>query len=218
MSLCSASMSSRPETVAVAASGLALSSEGGLRLGLTGPARSGKDTFGAFLIEAGFRRVAFGDTLKDIAEDMNPLLEHAVDGMLTVSEYNHLLVKHGGREGIKDAVPESRQYLVDLGNSLRQRIPGVEIAATFGSAAASELVVNTNVYHPEEIDAIRAMDGGFVIRVVRPGWKPANPDEARTVKHPVDLTVVNDGSMDDLRDKAWDLLRDLGLLRYGATG
>lgn len=196
----------------------ARSSEGGLRLGLTGPARSGKDTFGAFLIEAGFRRVAFGDTLKDIAEDMNPLIEHAVDGMLRVSAYNHLLVKHGGREGIKDAVPESRQYLVDLGNSLRERIPGVEIAATFGSASGSEFVVNTNVYHPEEIDAIRAMDGGYVVRVVRPGREPANPDEARTLKHPVDLTIVNDGSEEDLRVKAWDLVRGLGLLRYGATG
>lgn len=210
MSVCSVSMSVGPSVGS--ASGLSLSREGGLRLGLTGPARSGKDTFGAFLVERGLRRVAFGDTLKEIAEDMNPLLEHEVDGAPRISPWNSLLEVHGGREGIKDAIPAARPWLVDLGNSLRKRIPGVEIAAAFGGAAPSERVVNTNVYHAEEIDAIRAMDGGYVIRVLRPGWKPANEDEARTMRHPVDLTVMNDGTVEDLRVKADDLLRGLGLL------
>lgn len=189
-----------------------LSRHGGLRLGLTGPARSGKDTFGALLIERGFRRVAFGDTLKEIAEDMDPLLEHEVDGVPHISRWNSLLEVHGGREGIKDAIPSARPWLVDLGNSLRHRIPGVEIAAAFGSAAPTEWVVNTNVYHPEEIDAIRSMDGGYVIRVLRPGWEPANADEARTMRHPVDLTVLNDGTVEHLRVKVDDLLRGLGIL------
>jgi hypothetical protein len=180
-------------------------------IGLTGYARSGKDSVGQLLVERhGFRRVAFGDTLKDIAEDMNPLIKHTVDGVETVSYYNDLLVQHGGREGIKDAVPESRQYLVDLGNSLRHRITGVEISATFGTVLPGDRVVNTNVYHGEEIDAIRAM-GGIMLRVRREGFGPANVDEARTGKHPVDAMLYNDGDFETLAQNLQAVLSGLGI-------
>lgn len=185
-------------------------------IGLTGFARSGKDTAGVVLVERhGFRRVAFGDTLKDVAEDMNPILEYKADrgdGELAVrrTPLDRLLASHGGREGLKDAIPEYRVYLVDLGNSLRHRIPGVEIAASFGNVQPGDRVVNTNVYHPEEIDAIRAM-GGIVIRVTRPDWSAANPDEARTGLHPVDVTIANDGTVEDLAVKVAATLDALGV-------
>ena len=174
-------------------------------IGLTGFARSGKDSVGKILIENhGFRRVAFGDTLKRVAEDMDPIIAFKPEGKFWGEHQQvalrRLLQTHGGWEGVKDAVPETRQYLVDLGNSLRHRIPGVEIAASFGNVKAGERVVNTNVYHPEEIDAIRAM-GGIVIRVTRPDWEPANADEANTGLHPVDLTLANDGTVGALAEK-----------------
>lgn len=186
-------------------------------IGLTGFARSGKDSVGKLLVERhGFRRVAFGDTLKDIAEDMNPLIRHTVNGVETVSFYNDLLVQHGGREGIKDAVPESRQYLVDLGNSLRHRITGVEISATFGTLTPGDRVVNTNVYHGEEIDAIRAM-GGIMLRVRRDGYGPANVDEARTGKHPVDGVLSNDGDFEALAANLQTVLSGLGVNTGGTA-
>lgn len=190
-------------------------------LGLSGFARSGKDTAGSILVERhGFRRVAFGDTLKDVAEDLNPIIQHEwVQGGEKVTRRApllQLLDAHGGREGLKDAVPEYRAYLVDLGNSLRTRIPGVELAASFGNAQPGERVVNTNVYHPEEIDAIQAM-GGIVIRVTRPNWAAANSDEARTGLHPVDATLSNDGTVEDLAAKVAAALADLGLTLHPAT-
>ena len=182
-------------------------------IGLTGFARSGKDSVGRILTDGhGFRRVAFGDTLKAIAEDLNPLIEFTgPDGSNTNRvRVADLLATHGGWEGTKDAVPESRQFLVDLGNSLRLRIPGVEISASFGVPQPGDRMVNTNVYHPEEIDAIRAM-GGVVVRVRRPDFGPANPDEANTGNHPVDATVVNDGDFDALSAQVSRVLRGLGI-------
>lgn len=45
-----------------------------LLIGLTGRKRSGKDTVAGFLREEGFERVAFGDPIKEILADMDPLL------------------------------------------------------------------------------------------------------------------------------------------------
>jgi hypothetical protein len=186
-------------------------------LGLTGYARSGKDTVGGYLVsQMGFRRVAFGDTLKRVAEDMNPLIEYSLSSSSnTVSvsateTLEVLLLRHGGWEGLKDAVPETRQYLVDLGNSLRTRVGGIEIAAAFGGLQPGECVVNTNVYHGEEIDAIRAMPGGKVVRVCRFGFGPANDDEARTGQHAVDATVVNNGDVNEVHRAVAAVVRSLG--------
>lgn len=168
---------------------------------LTGFARSGKDTVGQILVDHhGFRRVAFGDLLKQIAEDVDPVIEYGApameqeDALACRSHVSRLLDIAGGWENLKDDVPEARQFLVDLGNSLRKRIPGIEVSSVLSGLKPGERVVNTNVYHPEEIEEIRGM-GGYVFRVVRPGGKPANADEARTATAEVDGTIDNSGSL-----------------------
>src|ERR1051326_1875785 len=140
---------------------------------LTGYARSGKDTVGSILVEQhGFRRVAFGDVLKAVAEDMDPILDMEPDGDAFSdgapyrSKVSQLLEAYGSWERVKDNCPTARQYLVDLGNSLRRHVPGIEVDAAFAGIEPGENVVNTNVYHPEEIDRIRRM-GGYVFRVDR---------------------------------------------------
>lgn len=188
-------------TVPPSRAALESAAAGTLVIGLTGFARSGKDTVGGVLTGGHeFRRVAFGDTIKAVAVDMDPIIEYRTVRGLVQSRLAALLAVFGGWEGVKDAVPETRVYLVDLGNSLRHRISGVEIAASFGGVVPGDRVVNTNVYHSEEIDGIRAM-GGFVVRVVRPGFGPANPDEARTGAHPVDYVIVNHGDEAELAEQ-----------------
>lgn len=173
---------------------------------LTGYARSGKDSVGAILTEHyGFRRVAFGDVLKRIAEDVDPPVEIATEDGSTHGRVSALLELFGSWESVKDEVPEARQLLVDLGNSLRLRIPGIEVGAALAGVGPEEDVVNTNVYHPEEIDQLREM-GALVVRVSRPGHGPANADEARTALHPVDVELANDGTLDDLAVKVAQLI------------
>ena len=180
-------------------------------IGLTGYARSGKDTVGEILTEFhGFRRVAFGDTLKLIAEDLNPVLP--VDGGFEAFErLATMLDVYGGWEKVKDEQPSSRDLLVRLGNSLRKRIPGIEVAATIGDVGLMERVVNTNVYHPEELKAYEEHPGGATVRVCREGYGPANADELRTGQHPVDYTIHNDGTIDDLHREVARCLGSLGV-------
>lgn len=171
-------------------------------IALTGYARSGKDTTGQILVDHyGFERRAFGDVLKAIAEDTNPIIEVG-KGNEFVETYrasvSELLECYGDWEQVKDHCPEARQYLVDLGNSMRKRIPGIEVFGALAGTKPGANVVLTNVYHPEEIAEIQSM-GGKVIRVLRPGYGPANEDEANTAKAPVDATVYNDGSVEKLQ-------------------
>lgn len=183
-------------------------------IGLTGYARSGKDTVGKILTDHyGFHRVAFGDVLKAVAEDVNPYVElghNDPDVVPYLSNIEGLLEAFGDWENVKDECPPARQFLVDLGNSLRKRIPGVESSVTFAAAQEHTAVVNTNVYHREEIEQIQAA-GGIVLRVVRPGIGPANEDERRTGSVTVDGTVVNDGSLDKLHVNLDLVLRHLNV-------
>lgn len=173
---------------------------------LTGFARSGKDTVGKLLTDHhGFRRVAFGDVLKGIAEDVNPSIrlklgeDPMAPGSYAYTSVSTLLDTFDGWEEVKDECPEARQLLVDLGNSLRKRIPGIEVNSILANTAGED-VVNTNVYHPEELDRLREL-GALTVRVIRPGYGPANPDEANTGRHPVDAEILNDGSLDELAIK-----------------
>jgi hypothetical protein len=180
-------------------------------IALTGYARSGKDTVGKILVDDyKYRRVAFGDLLKQIAEDLNSPIRlmgdpddvplHSTDGPHYYATIREVLASYDGSwERVKDAHPETRQYLVDLGNALRRRIPGVETGWWLEDAVLRhENVVNTNVYHAEELREI-ARHGGILIRVTRPGFGPANDDERATGKVDVDDTIDNDGTLEDLR-------------------
>lgn len=179
---------------------------------LTGYARTGKDTVGTTLVrDHGFRRVAFGDLLKQIAEDTNPIISvnhNDPDSEPFDCSVRTALRSCGNWENVKDDLPEMRQYLVDLGNSLRARIPNVETSWWLDDHDPSDRVVNTNVYHPEEIDRIRAA-GGYVVRIHRPSQGPANEDEARTGRHPVDYTLTNDGTREELSARVHALFRML---------
>ena len=70
-------------------------------IGLTGRKRSGKDTVAGFLREEGFDRVAFGDPIKEILADMDPLLSGTRrSGSVTdIIEFGQLL------SGLLGAIP-----------------------------------------------------------------------------------------------------------------
>lgn len=175
-------------------------------IALTGYARSGKDTVGKILVENhNFERIAFGDILKNIAKDMNPRFGRG--GLWALSTLLEEYEPYGGWEAIKDEFPDARQYLVDLGNSLRKHIPGIEVDAVLaGKYIKIHDYVNTNVYHPEEINKIR-YKGGYVVRVLRPESFPANEDERRTGECQTDAAILNNGSIEDLELKVAELLR-----------
>lgn len=157
-------------------------------VGLSGYARSGKDTIGNRLVEAhGYARLAFADALKDLAARTNPLV---ADGV----RYRDVLRAHGGLEHAK-IVPEVRIFLQHLGVACRE---------VFGESVwiglverrlerSGDNVVITDVRFPNESALIRRL-GGEVWRVERPGCGPTNGHVSETSMddEPVDALLLNE--------------------------
>lgn len=186
-------------------------------VGLTGVARSGKDTVGKILVdELGFERRGFADKLRAVALGADPSvrLEHK-----TYVEHVRLsdLVAQLGWERAKD-FPEVRGFLQRLGTEGVRENLGYD---TWVRAATSDLhplnfsfdkperVVFTDCRFENEATAIMNF-GGEVWRVERPGVEALNahPSEAGIPPELVNRIVVNDGSIAQLKAKVlsrWSL-------------
>ena len=173
-------------------------------IGLSGYARSGKDTVASMLATSGYRRLAYADALRDMALTSNPIVRHP-----TTATFTHLdvLVRDLGWERAKQS-SDVRKYLQDLGLDCRstsgedcwvdalnrKREPGVKY-------------VITDVRFPNEADDIRQR-GGLLVRVTRPGTGPVNGHVSETAldDYDFDVHLLNDGNLDDLNDNAQLLL------------
>lgn len=155
-------------------------------LGVTGYARAGKDTFAEALIQnEGWKRVAFADPLKAIARDI-------------------------GWNGEKDDY--GRVLLQNLGVAVREHLRS-EAWVTVGEDAiehADAPVVVTDVRFLNEINMIHRR-GGKIIRVDRPGVEAANAhvSEHEWQKVPPDAVFHNDGTLDEIPEKARKFVAEL---------
>lgn len=161
-------------------------------IGLSGYARSGKDTVAEFLIEEyDFKRVAFADTIRDILYAMNPSIgSQGLKEM--VDNYGWDVAKANG---------EVRALLQTLGVSARTFMgDGVWISA----AVRKMLDAETNYVIPDvrftnEADMIKRI-GGHVWRVNRPGVGPINDhvSENQLDNYKFNGEINNSGSLDGL--------------------
>lgn len=160
-------------------------------IGLSGYARSGKDTLAAKLVERyRYRRVSFADKVKELALLLYPDVAAAV-----------------GDRGWEEAKqqPEVRQRLQAIGEGVRN-VLGEDVWVSAALQPLDALTVVSDVRYPNEAAAIQAR-GGLVVRVERPGIGPVNGhvSESAMDNWPFDTYVKNDGTIDDL-DHAVDLL------------
>jgi hypothetical protein len=168
-------------------------------IGLTGAAGAGKDTVAALLIEQHGGRVA---------SFAGPLYEF-VSAITGIPRYR--LADRATKEAVIPWLGKSpRQLLQTLGTewgrqsvaddiwvrSLLERIrPWLNDGLT---------VIVTDVRFDNEAEAIAAA-GGEVWRVTRPGWRclsgesASHASEAGVSDHLVSQTIVNDGTLDDLK-------------------
>lgn len=162
--------------------------------------RVGKDAIGAYLVERhGFVRVAFADFVRDLAREADP----AVIGGIGLN----LLVEGSGWESAK-AVPEVRQFLINLGVGAR-KVLGDDVWMEAGRRKIQELlddgrsVVVTDVRFPNEADMISFL-GGELWDVKRPGspepdWKSEPLGVGADSQSPWwDVQVNNTGTLEDL--------------------
>jgi hypothetical protein len=139
-------------------------------IALMGRARSGKDTIASRLVERhGYVRVAFADPLKEMALRIDPLIATFPD-MPPVQLSR--LVADTGWEYAKDRYPEVRRILQNVGQTVREEIPGYWLGVAMSKIArwetAGKPVVVTDCRY---LDEALTLDGaGFqTVRVVRPG-------------------------------------------------
>ncbi len=183
-------------------------------IGLSGAARSGKDTVGRYLIEKyNFKRYAFADPLKKAASEMFgiPLEDFHNDNKKEVMnefwefsprQIAQLLGTECGRKIFRDDIWIKRAEMAWVEH--QQTI--AEIAPeTFGHIDGLAGMVVTDVRFENEAQWIKDM-GGFNIHIIRPG-KDGNvglSNHASEAGYPDDLKdhiILNDGTLDDLYQK-----------------
>lgn len=173
-------------------------------LGFTGHYGSGKDSAAKFAVDDhGFTRVAFADSLKRVAESIDP---HVDDGYLL----SEILEWHGWDWDAAKKRPSIRRLLQNLGVAVRQEDEDFWVkAAHIEDALEAGLdVVVTDVRFPNELDHIENL-GGTVVRVVRPGFDGDSHISERALDGYVIPEVANDGTLDDLRHRVGALVHSL---------
>lgn len=142
-------------------------------IGLSGYARSGKDTVAAHLIENhGYTRVAFADSIREALYRLNPKISmDLVSGFIGI---RHAVDMFGWDE-VKEQVPEARNLLQRLGTEVGRDMFGSDfwVEDAMNRIEDGSKVVFTDVRFPNEADAIRSL-GGRIYRVEREGVGATN--------------------------------------------
>lgn len=180
---------------------------------LTGFARAGKDSVGDCLVgRHGFHRVSFAHRLKAMALELDPLLE--VEADLDTVPYTARLSKiveiYGGLDKAKE-LPAVRRFLQDFGVGARKHLGlNVWVDAALNHLDPHDDIVVTDCRFRNEAEAVKAKHGK-IIRVTRPGVGAVNGhvSEHDLADWPVDATIANDGTLDDLAAQVDDLMRNL---------
>jgi hypothetical protein len=150
-------------------------------IGLSGYARSGKDTVAGMLMGIhGYKRMAFADKIKEFLLEIDPLVMH--NGM----EFRlQDIIESKGWESAKTDYPEIRRLLQDLGLGARKLFGDSfwvdQVIGQFGHAwwGYDTNVVITDVRFADEAKAIKGK-GGKIWRVNRINVGPANDHVSET--------------------------------------
>jgi len=163
-------------------------------IGLSGYAQSGKDEIAKILLEEGFERAAFADTLREALLALNPMAGFGV--------YLKDVVALLGWEEAKRNYPEVRRLLQHMGTEAGRDIfgPQIWVNRTLGKLDPTKNYIITDVRFQNEADAIRDL-GGQMWRVTRPGHGPVNGHSSETAldNYLFDYTVENKGDLTELK-------------------
>ena len=161
-------------------------------LGLGFTAQVGKDTIAANLGPT-WKRVGFGDGVRDLALAINPRL---TGNRIHLTE----LINHMGWETAKEE-QDVRQLLQGIGHGARKTIHR-DIWLDLAFEKVSNYlyqgfnVVLTDVRYPNEADSIKTL-GGTVVQVLRKGsLQMLHPSENQMNNYPADHTIHNNGTIE----------------------
>lgn len=177
-------------------------------IGLTGYARSGKNTAADILTElAGYEQLSLAAPLKSMALAIDPFVSAVVLKGRAIPVRLSTIVKATGWEKAK-SVREVRRFLQRLGTEGVRNHLGDDAWIRAMRAAAEPIldkggrVVITDVRFPNEAEAIKEM-GGEVFRVVRDraGIGTRHASESGVDAIDPDQVIDNNGTATDLRER-----------------
>jgi hypothetical protein len=178
-------------------------------IGLSGYARSGKDTVAGMLMGLhGYERVAFADKIRELLYEMDPLVMHNYMDFRLQD-----VIDSKGWEIAKTEFPEVRRLLQDLGVGARKLFGDTfwvdQVVGQFGHAwwGYDKNVVITDVRFTNEAQAIKGK-GGQIWRINRPGTEAINDhvSEHDLDGWDFDVVIENDSDMPALIKKIKTLI------------
>lgn len=185
-------------------------------VGLSGYARSGKDTFADILVEEyGFTRIAFADTMRNFLYVLNPMVKPRYErsfSALVPDQRLQDVIDRFTWDGYK-ATPygkEIRELMQRLGTECGRAMISDTVWIDAALKGISGNVVVTDVRFPNEAYAIEETYDGRVLRINRPGVGPANdhPSETSLDDHDFYQVIENDGTLEDFADKVRKFIAD----------
>ena len=168
-------------------------------IGLSGYARSGKDTVADYLVENyGFTRMAFADPMKEALYRLDPQIDFAGIPGIRLS----WAVDKSGWEVVKDEAPEVRGLLQRMGTEVGRNMFGEDFWVDYaiGQSWKNDNVVFSDVRFRNEAAAVRK-NWGHNWRINRPGTLAANDHISETEMDgykEFDEILSNDGSLKEL--------------------
>lgn len=178
-------------------------------IGLSGWARSGKDTVADYLVDThGYTKMSFAAPMKEAMYRLNP--------RITVNEITNTALRVGidvyGWDGIKERSPDVRGLLQRFGTEVGREMFGQDfwVNAAIKDIPDGAKAVFSDVRYPNEADAIRKL-GGKVWRVLRPGVGPANEhaSEHALNDYNFDKVIDNSSSINGLHSQVEALVSNL---------
>lgn len=170
-------------------------------IGISGYARSGKDTIAEKLAEVGYVRGSFADAIREALYKLNPIV---IGSSPTYKLEIRLkeLVEAVGWEKAKEAA-EVRELLQRFGTEVGREMFGdsIWVDYLFDSLPDGSKVVIPDVRYPNEADAITEL-GGEVWRVERDGVSAVNGhiSDSAMDNYPFKITAYNNGTIEELYD------------------
>jgi hypothetical protein len=164
-------------------------------IGLSGYARSGKDTVAGMLIGLhGYDNRAFADGVRQFLVQLNPILEDGYRLNEIISDYDWEYAK---------ARTEVRRLLQDLGLGVRNFFgENCWVDRAMIGVNPGDKIVFTDVRFPNEAEKIKSL-GGEIWRIQRPGIAPINshPSESAMDNWQFDKTILNSSGMEGLKQQ-----------------
>jgi hypothetical protein len=171
-------------------------------IGLAGYARVGKDTVAEILVEQGYAKHAFADSMRHALYTLNPNIDiygHRV--------YLQPAVDSMGWEAVKEGSIEYRPLMQRLGTEVGRQLISDSVWIDQVFEGFTGLDVISDVRFANEADAIRAA-GGVVWLITRSEIGPVNnhSSENSLDGYAFDAEIDNSTDLAALKGRIWQLL------------